>query len=79
MRGTLIGEERLRHYGQYFIDGAWVDPIEARTFELVNPATEEVYATVSLGSAADVDRAVRAAREALPAFPERPEGSASSS
>jgi aldehyde dehydrogenase (NAD+) len=58
----------LRHYRQYFIGGAWVDPIEARAFELVNPATEEVYATVSLGSAADVDRAVRAARDAFPAF-----------
>lgn len=58
----------MRDYGQFYIDGAWVDPIEATRFELVNPATEEVFATVALGSVADVDRAVAAALRAVPAF-----------
>ena len=43
------------------IDGAWVDPVEPRTLDVINPATEEPVATISLGSAKDVDRAVRAA------------------
>lgn len=60
----------MRHYGKFYIDGAWVDPIESRPFELVNPATEEVYATVALGSPADVDKAVAAARRVFPSFSE---------
>ena len=58
----------MRHYGQFYIDGAWVEPTASRPFELVNPATEAVFATVALGTAADVDRAVAAARRAFPAF-----------
>lgn len=58
----------MKHYGQFYIDGAWVDPISSRPFELVNPSTEEVYATVALGSADDVNRAVEAAQRALPSF-----------
>jgi aldehyde dehydrogenase (NAD+) len=58
----------MKHYGKFYIGGEWVEPIEARSFELVNPATETPFATVSLGSARDVDRAVQAARAAFPAF-----------
>ncbi len=58
----------MKHYGQFYIDGEWVDPISSRPFELVNPATEEVFATVALGSVADVERAVNAARAAFPSF-----------
>lgn len=58
----------MKHYGQFYIDGAWVDPVASVPFELVNPSTEEVFATVALGSAGDVDRAVSAALRALPAF-----------
>ena len=43
---------------QFYIDGQWVDPVEPRTLDVVNPATEEVYGRISLGSAADVDNAV---------------------
>src|SRR5262245_52769747 len=53
---------------KFYIDGAWVDPIEPRTLAVINPATEESVATISLGSAADVDRAVKAARTAFPAY-----------
>jgi aldehyde dehydrogenase (NAD+) len=58
----------MKHYGKCYIDGQWVDPLTAKTFELVNPATEEVFATVALAGAEDVDRAVRAARRAFAAF-----------
>lgn len=58
----------MRHYGKFYIGGEWVEPTEQRQIELVNPATEEVYATLALGSAADVDRAVAAARAAFPDF-----------
>jgi len=50
---------------QFYIDGAWVDPVTPATLGVVNPATEETFATISLGSAADVDRAVIAARRAF--------------
>ena len=53
---------------QFYIDGAWVDPVEARTLDVVNPATEEVYGRISLGSAADVDKAVAAAKRAFETF-----------
>ncbi|PRX10756.1 UNVERIFIED_ORG: aldehyde dehydrogenase (NAD+) [Martelella mediterranea] len=56
----------MKHYGKFFIDGEWVEPISARPFELINPATEEAFATVALGSPEDVDRAVAAAKQALP-------------
>src|SRR5499427_9705916 len=51
-----------------YIDGAWVDPATPHPFAVVNPATEEPVAQISLGSAIDVDRAVKAARAAFPAF-----------
>lgn len=60
----------MRHYGKFYTAGEWVVPTEQRQIELVNPATEEVYATLAIGSAADVDRAVAAARAAFPAFSE---------
>jgi aldehyde dehydrogenase (NAD+) len=56
------------HHRQFYTDGAWVDPLEPRTLDVINPATEETVATISLGSAKDVDRAVKAARAAFPAF-----------
>jgi aldehyde dehydrogenase (NAD+) len=58
----------MKHYGKFYIDGAWVEPVSSRPFELVNPATEQPFATVSLGSIEDVNRAVAAARAAFPAF-----------
>ncbi len=50
---------------QFYIDGQWVDPVQPHEFEVHDPATEEVCAVISLGSAADVDRAVAAARNAF--------------
>ncbi len=53
---------------RFYIDGAWVDPAVPRPFEVIDPATERVTGRISLGSAADVDRAVRAARAAFDGF-----------
>jgi aldehyde dehydrogenase (NAD+) len=53
---------------KFYIDGAWVDPLAPATLDVINPATEEPIAKISMGSAKDVDRAVKAARKAFPAF-----------
>src|SRR5580765_5871808 len=50
---------------QCFIGGQWVPAASGKTFETVNPATEEVIAQVAEGDAEDIDRAVAAAREAF--------------
>jgi acyl-CoA reductase-like NAD-dependent aldehyde dehydrogenase len=49
----------------HYIAGEWADPASGAEFEGINPATEEVWYTAAEGDAADVDRAVRAARAAL--------------
>ncbi len=54
----------------FYIDGKWVAPVLARDFVVCNPSTEEPLATITLGSAADLDRAVAAARKALEAYSE---------
>jgi aldehyde dehydrogenase (NAD+) len=51
-----------------FIGGRWVAPAAGETFETINPATRAVLARVAQAGAADVDAAVRAARDALPAW-----------
>jgi aldehyde dehydrogenase (NAD+)/3-succinoylsemialdehyde-pyridine dehydrogenase len=55
----------MREYRRFYIDGAWIAPAAARSFEVVNPATEGVVAAISLGDRIDVDRAVTAARRAF--------------
>ncbi len=55
---------------QFYIDGKWVDPIRLHDFSVINPATEEPIATISLGSAGDVDRAVAAANRAFESYSE---------
>ena len=52
----------------FFIDGAWIPPAQPNDFEVINPASEEPVAIVSLGTEADIDRAVIAARRAFPAY-----------
>ena len=58
----------MRDYTKFYIDGAWVDPAQPKTLDVINPATEEVAGVISMGSAADVDKAVRAARKAFATF-----------
>lgn len=53
---------------QFYINGEWVDPNAPREHKIINPATEEEFATISLGSAADVDMAVAAAKAAFETY-----------
>ncbi len=55
----------MRNYLQFYIDGRWIDPVQPRTIDVENPATEEVCGRISNGSAADVDKAVKVARKAF--------------
>ena len=52
----------------FYIDGAWVDPVAKKSTPVVNPATEEAMYEVALGSKADVDKAVAAARRAFETY-----------
>ncbi len=52
-------------YRQFYINGEWVNPVDPRNFDVINPANEDVVAQISLGSAADVDKAVAAAKIAF--------------
>ncbi len=53
---------------QFYIDGAWVNPLQANPMQVINPATEQAIGTISIGSAADADRAVKAARKAFASY-----------
>lgn len=55
----------MREYLKFYIDGKWVEPVELKTLDVENPATEEVCGKIAAGSAADVDKAVKAARKAF--------------
>jgi aldehyde dehydrogenase (NAD+) len=58
----------MRDYLKFYINGAWVDPATPKTLDVINPANESVAGRISLGSAADVDKAVQAARKAFETF-----------
>src|SRR6187551_2891000 len=53
---------------QFYIDGAWVDPAVKKSTLVVNPATEEAMYEIALGSKADVDKAVAAAKRAFETY-----------
>ncbi|TPQ28474.1 aldehyde dehydrogenase family protein [Cupriavidus pinatubonensis] len=56
----------MHNLNTFYIGGEWVKPADGATLaDLVNPATEAVIGTVAMGGAADVDRAVAAARDAF--------------
>jgi len=55
----------MREYLKFYIDGQWVAPVVLKTLDVENPATEQVCGKIALGSAADVDKAVKAARKAF--------------
>ena len=58
----------MREYTQFYINGEWVDPVKPNSFDVINPATEEVCAHISMGSEEDVNRAVAAARGAFESY-----------
>ncbi len=53
---------------KFYINGAWVDPIAPHDLEVINPATEKPIAVISMGTAADIDRAVAAAKTAFQGY-----------
>jgi aldehyde dehydrogenase (NAD+) len=55
----------MREYLKFYIDGQWVEPVRPNTLDVDNPTTEQVSGRISIGSAADVDVAVQAARRAF--------------
>ena len=58
----------MKDYLKFYINGEWVDPVTPRTLDVENPATEESFARISIGSKADVDKAVAAAKAAFETF-----------
>src|SRR5450432_321652 len=64
----IQGRSLMREYLDFYIDGTWVKPVQAATLDVTNPASEAVAGRISLGTAADIDKAVRAARAAFPSW-----------
>lgn len=62
----------MRQHLQFYIDGQWVNPAQPKSVDVINPATEAVSGQISLGSAADVNKAVAAARNAFPNWSQSP-------
>jgi aldehyde dehydrogenase (NAD+) len=60
----------VRDNREFYINGKWIDPVQPRDSRAINPTTEEPVATISLGSAADVDKAVAAAKSAFESYSE---------
>ena len=65
---TVMEEAAVRRY-QMFVGGRWVGAKSGETYEIVDPATEQVVAVVPKGGVADADEAVRVAREAFDTGP----------
>ena len=58
----------MRNLTKFYIGGHWVEPLSPATLPVLNPATEVQIGTVAMGNAADVDRAVAAAKAAFAGF-----------
>ena len=56
----------------FYIDGKWVAPATSNELDVINPADETAYATISLGSKTDVDAAVAAANKAFLGWADTP-------
>jgi aldehyde dehydrogenase (NAD+) len=68
---TRRNKAATSHQTKMLIDGKWRDSASGKTFETINPATEEVITEVAEGNAADIDLAVKAARKAFDSGPWR--------
>ena len=64
MATEVISRPEVRQT-QCFIGGQWVPAQSGKTFDTLHPATEEVICQIAEGDAADVDLAVKAARDAF--------------
>ena len=70
LESSRHSEECMKDCRQFYIDGKWVSPVKDHDFKVINPATEEAIATISLGTAADADKAVAAAKRAFESYSE---------
>src|SRR3954447_23371042 len=66
--GRVLRSAFMADHLNFYIDGAWVPPVTPATRDVINPATEQSIAKISMGSADDVDRAVTAARKAFESY-----------
>ena len=70
---SFINESRdPLHRHSFYIGGQWVAPSGSSSLDVIDPSNEEVVSSIRLGSAADVDRAVAAARAAFEEYSETP-------
>ena len=58
----------MRNYQNFYLNGQWVTPENRDVLDVINPATEQVAGQISMGKAADVDMAVKAAQTAFASF-----------
>ncbi|MFT4800209.1 MAG: aldehyde dehydrogenase (NAD+), partial [Candidatus Azotimanducaceae bacterium] len=58
----------MQEHLKFYINGEWVDPVTPATLDVINPTTEAPFATISMGSEADVNKAVAAAKAAFDSF-----------
>ncbi len=62
----------MKHAHKFYIDGQWVEPLVSKILEVIDPSTEQPTGTIALGSAADAEKAVAAARRAFASFSQSP-------
>lgn len=67
-----MSAQTLLQKTKFYIDGEWQAAESTNTIDVFNPATETAYAVIGAGLAADIDKAVLAARRAFPAWSEAP-------
>ena len=58
----------MKECTQFYINGEWVDPVDPKHLDVINPATEETIGKIAMGNSKDVDKAVAAAKEAFESF-----------
>ncbi|APG87869.1 aldehyde dehydrogenase (plasmid) [Sinorhizobium americanum CCGM7] len=58
----------MEHAHKFYIGGEWVEPTVSRSREVIDASTEQPIGTIAIGSAADAQKAIAAARNALSSF-----------
>ena len=58
----------MKECTQFYINGEWVDPVDPKHLDVINPSTEETIGKIAMGNSKDVDKAVAAAKEAFESF-----------
>ncbi len=58
----------MKNAHRFYIDGEWIKPELLRELEVIDPSTEQAIGTIAMGSAADAEKAIKAARNAFAYF-----------